>query len=188
VASVEPEEIGAAIDSVLEMLSSSLDAEAWDRVTELARLLTDLYGAGLARTLEVADDPGLPTALARDPLVAPLLALHGLHPEPLEVRARAGVAAAVRTLAPAGARARVVEVDADSATVRVQISGQIAPGAAARWEAIVRGALGETAPEASVEVTVDDPPAAPPAPSGSTHEQVPVAVRLGSRRVAAGTP
>jgi hypothetical protein len=184
---VDPEEIGTALGSLLDDLASRLDPEAWNEVAELVRHLTDLYGAGLARTLEVADSASLRAALGHDRLVGPLLALHGLHPEPFEARARAGVAAAVAALAPTGARAQVTEVDEETATVRVQITGHASPGAASRWEALVRGSVGETAPEATVDVVVVEPSLSlnPPGPRGTTAA---VVVRLGPKRVTATAP
>ena len=58
---------------------------ARERAEELVRLVTDLYGAGLERLLEVLADAGrldeaLLDALAADELVASLLLVHGLHP------------------------------------------------------------------------------------------------------------
>lgn len=184
---VDPEEIGTFVGSLLDDLSTRLDPETWDEVAELVRNLTDLYGAGLARTLEVAGSDSLRAALGHDRLVGPLLALHGLHPEPFEARARAGVAAAVAVLAPTGARAQVTEVDEETATVRVQITGHASPGAASRWEALVRGSVGATAPEAAVEVVVVEPSGTPgpPHPRGAA---APVVVRLGPKRVTATAP
>ena len=69
------------IESLLDELRSATEGRVWLRVEELVRLLTDLYGAGLARTLELADDhPDLITRLGRDELVGSLLVLHDLHP------------------------------------------------------------------------------------------------------------
>ena len=63
---------------------------ACERVEELVRLVTELYGGGLARVVELAGE-ALPTsaassALADDDLVASLLVVHGLHPDGLPQR------------------------------------------------------------------------------------------------------
>ena len=75
------------IGSLLDELRSATEVPVWLRVEELVRLLTELYGAGMARTLELADShPDLIARLGRDELVGSLLVLHDLHPESLEQR------------------------------------------------------------------------------------------------------
>jgi Fe-S cluster biogenesis protein NfuA len=54
-------------------------------VEELLDELLDLHAEGLARVLE-ALDPETRRTLVQDPVVASMLLVHGLHPEPLEHR------------------------------------------------------------------------------------------------------
>jgi hypothetical protein len=58
---------------------------------ELVQLLMHLYGAGLARIVELLDEAAATSvldSLADDKLVASLLLLHGLHPVDAETRLR----------------------------------------------------------------------------------------------------
>ena len=110
------EAVGERIEVVLDELRSSVSEPAWRGVEELVRLLTDLYGAGLARTLELCDpDAGLVDRLAADQLVGSLLLLHGLHPQDLSQRVRR----AVDALAPViRSRGGDVQADVDAALGR----------------------------------------------------------------------
>ncbi|MGW0615574.1 NifU family protein [Streptomyces sp. NPDC002788] len=81
----------ARLDEVLEGLEP-LPGPA----TEAVRLLIEVYGEALARVLDEADER-LAERLADDELLAHLLVLHDIHPEPAERRA----ARAVERLRPA---------------------------------------------------------------------------------------
>jgi len=75
---------GARIDSLIGA-SASGGPVARERAEELVRVVTDLYGAGLERLLELLHERGALTdevidAVAGDDLVAGLLLVHGLHP------------------------------------------------------------------------------------------------------------
>ena len=75
-------EVGERIDVLLDS-SGSHGPVARERAEELVRLVTDLYGAGLERLLELLHESGhlddeLLDRLARDDLVASLLLVHGL--------------------------------------------------------------------------------------------------------------
>ncbi len=83
---------------MLERFTGPLAAiEAHASAEELVRLLTELYGAGLERTLELVYEAAgerasaVFTALAGDKLVASLMILHGLHPQSVEERVQAAL-------------------------------------------------------------------------------------------------
>ena len=61
---------------------------------ELLRLMSDLYGAGLAQVVALVGerDPALLSELADDELVGSLLLVHGLHPSSLEARVEGALA------------------------------------------------------------------------------------------------
>ncbi|MEU1782685.1 NifU family protein [Streptomyces abikoensis] len=113
---------------------------------EAVRVLTELYGEALARVLDAAG-PALAERLADDELVGHLLALHGIHPEPVERR----VARAVEAVRPAvrdrGGELRLAGVADGVATVRLRTSG--CPSSAAGLADAVREAVLALAPELS---------------------------------------
>jgi hypothetical protein len=81
----DPEQVGDHIETRLRKLRSSLDDPTMADVEEVLSLLTGLYGAGLARIVDVvksaSDGDGLIAKLTEDKLVSTLLVLHDLHPE-----------------------------------------------------------------------------------------------------------
>ena len=75
------------------------------------RLVTDLYGAGLERLLEILHDAGRLDAevlaeIADDDVVASLLLVHGLHPYDLPTRVERALAAVRPDLRGPGRRRR----------------------------------------------------------------------------------
>lgn len=83
--------------------------------------LTALYGEALARVADAADD-ALLRRLADDDLVGHLLALHGLHPDPVETRVR-NVLAQVEPELGKGGRAELAGIDDGVARIRVAAHG-----------------------------------------------------------------
>ena len=84
--------IGDRIEQLLEELRADADPRAYRPAEELLRLVSELYGAGLARVVELAGEhaaAGFLGRLAQDDLVASLLLVHGLHPDSLESRVEA---------------------------------------------------------------------------------------------------
>ncbi|HEX4245457.1 MAG TPA: hypothetical protein VHY77_07825 [Acidimicrobiales bacterium] len=164
------------IESLVDELRSATEGRVWLRVEELVRLLTELYGAGMARTLELAGDhPDLIARLARDELVSSLLILHDLHPDSLEQRVERALGAVTPVLAKAGANVRLTSVDSRSSVVVATVS---APGGGCgSGEAlcdVVRQKLDDAAADATIEVrlAIDTTPA-------------PTPVRLGRKPVGA---
>jgi Fe-S cluster biogenesis protein NfuA len=165
------------IESLLDELPSATDAPVWSRVEELVRLLTELYGAALARTVELAEGhPDLIARLGRDELVGSLLVLHDLHPDSLEQRATRAIDSVAPLLRKGGASAEVTNLDTEAASVGVTVTAP-GGGCGSTAEALcdtVRRALDDAAPDAAIEVTlaVDTTPA-------------PTPVRLGRKPVGA---
>ena len=92
---IDEENIGEAIEQKLEALQARADPRVFDQAVELLQLVTELYSAGLARVMELADQhaPDLVARIIEDDLLASLLLASGLHPEDVHVRiARASVA------------------------------------------------------------------------------------------------
>ena len=168
------EAVGERIEALLDELHSSVSGPAWRGVEELVRLLTDLYGAGLSRTLELCDpDPGLVDRLAADQLVGSLLLLHGLHPLDLSQRVRRAVDALAPVIRSRGGDVQG-DVDPTSGVVRVVVTLTSGGHGSEAVRDQVSRVLADAAPDAtSVQVEVIAPTSVP--------------VRLGPSRIGAGT-
>ena len=76
--------VGDCVEALVRELGAIADPRIREKGEELVQHLMELYGAGLSRILEIADESqdadGLFERFADDPLIASLLVLHGLHP------------------------------------------------------------------------------------------------------------
>jgi Fe-S cluster biogenesis protein NfuA len=139
---------GARIESLIAAGASAGPAARY-RAEELVRLVTDLYGAGLERLLDLLHEHGVLTddaldALAGDDLVAGLLLVHGLHPYDVETRIQRALA---------GQDVELLEITADG-VARLRMPGGCASSSAATRSA-VEAAIGAVAPEVTA-IEVDD--------------------------------
>ncbi|MHB1535168.1 MAG: NifU family protein [Acidimicrobiales bacterium] len=168
---------GDRIEALLEQLRSSTEGRVWMRVEELVCLLTEFYGAGMARTIDLlGDQPAIIARLARDDLVGSLLLLHDLHPEDLATRAARAVEAVAAKVREAGAEVELTAVDPGTAAVSVTVtSGGAGCGSTAKTlRETVTQALVDAVPDAvSLDIRVDTP--AEPTP-----------IRLGRKPARAG--
>jgi hypothetical protein len=107
-------------------------------------VVTELYGAGLERLLDILHDAGrldadVLDALAGDDLVASLLLVHGLHPYDLETRVEQALRVVCgRALRKQGVGVELTAIDADG-TVRLRL---VARRRRVRLAASVRGGRG----------------------------------------------
>ncbi|MBC2869938.1 NifU family protein [Streptomyces mexicanus] len=157
----------ARIDELLAVLESAPGPTVRSAV-EAVRLLTEVYGEALARVLDHADAQTT-RRLTEDEVLGHLLVLHGVHPDPVEVRA----ARAVERLRPAvresGGDVEFAGVDGEVARVRVRTGGGCGTGCgggAVDVAAAVRAAVLAAAPELSdVETPAAQEPARRAAPA-----------------------
>jgi Fe-S cluster biogenesis protein NfuA len=77
--------VGSRIEELLGRLRAAGDPGTADTAEEVVRLVVELYGAGLERTVELAG-PEVLERLVEDKLAAILLVLHGLHPKDTQTR------------------------------------------------------------------------------------------------------
>jgi Fe-S cluster biogenesis protein NfuA/nitrite reductase/ring-hydroxylating ferredoxin subunit len=77
--------VGSRIEELLGQIRASDDPGTAELAEEVVRLVVELYGAGLERTVELAG-PQAMDRLVEDELVASLLVLHDLHPKNTETR------------------------------------------------------------------------------------------------------
>ena len=122
-------------------------------------LVTNLYGAGLERLLQVLSDSGrldqqVLDALADDELVAGLLLVHGLHPYDVETRVARALHSVRPYLGSHGGDIELLRVDADG-TVQLRMLGSCdgCPSSSVTLQLAVEDAIQAAAPEiTSIEV------------------------------------
>ena len=156
--------LGARIEALLDELQSSLDPRSWTRVTEAIALITDLYGGGLSRILELtAGDRELLDTFVGDDLVSSLLSLHGMHPQSVRARVDQALDSVRPYLESHGGGVHVLDLDEAAGAVWLRMMGSCdgCPSSAATLEHAVRRAIEEAAPEiVRVDVEGAEPPAA----------------------------
>jgi Fe-S cluster biogenesis protein NfuA len=151
---------GDRIEQLLDELEASGDRASCRLAEELLRSVTDLYGAGLARVVDLAAarDPELVAAFVADELVASLLVAHGLHPETVECRVEGALASVRPLLAAHGGDVELLAVEGDRGTVRLRLLGSCdgCPSSAVTLQSAVERSIEEAAPEI-VRIEVDQP-------------------------------
>ncbi len=157
--------VGDRIEALLGELRSSLDQRAWEAVEEVVGLVTDLYGGGLERVLDLVADDDVPRLLADD-LVASLLVLHGLHPQDLEARVVAALDSVRPYLGSHGGDVEVLGIDEDEGILHLRMLGSCdgCPSSAVTLQLAVKQAIEEAAPEI-VHINVVDESPPPPTPA-----------------------
>jgi hypothetical protein len=122
--------------------------------------LAEIYGQALARALDLADPAGVERLLG-DELIAHLLALHGIHPEPVEARVNRVIGGLRAALAARGGEIGLDGIDHGVAIVRVSVGAR--GSSSADIEHAVREAVLTAVPEltgvAIVPVGRSSPPA-----------------------------
>jgi Fe-S cluster biogenesis protein NfuA/nitrite reductase/ring-hydroxylating ferredoxin subunit len=145
---------GDRIQTLLDA-SAAGGAAARERAEQLVREVTDLYGAGLERMIQiaVAANPELAEAFTGDDLVASLLLVHGLHPHTVERRIADALDSVRPYLGSHGGDVHLLEVDGDVVRLRFSGSCKSCPSSAVTLELAVEDAVRAAAPEiSSIEV------------------------------------
>jgi Fe-S cluster biogenesis protein NfuA/nitrite reductase/ring-hydroxylating ferredoxin subunit len=137
------EQVGR-IDALLEQVEGFSDPAERETATELVAALLDLYGEGMSRLVEHVEDA---TALAEDELISHLLLLHGMHPQPVEVRVREALAEVRPYLESHGGGVELVELSEDRVRLRMQGSCDGCPSSSATLELAIEDAIRKHAPE-----------------------------------------
>ncbi len=114
---------GERIDALIESIAGggagpANPTRSRERAEDLVRAVTDLYGAGLERLLEIVYDSGrldeeLLGLLAEDDLVASLLLVHGLHPYDVPTRVENALESVRPYLGSHGGDVELLEVSDD---------------------------------------------------------------------------
>ena len=142
------------VEALTGELAALPDRRIGAKAEELVRLLMELYGAGLARMLEVIDETGgmnptLLDRLAADDLVASLLLLHGLHPQDIETRITRALGRVRPYLASHGGDVKLLAVKDGIALLRLEGSCHGCPSSTITMKLAIEKAIEEAAPEFS---------------------------------------
>lgn len=144
---------GARIEALLTQIGEA-DAAVAELAEDVVRELISLYGAGLARILDVVrettdhPEPVL-RGLAGDELLEGLLALHDLHPVGVRTRVEEALDKVRPYLGSHGGDVEVLDVDGDVVRLRLVGSCDGCPSSQATLEHAVEGAIMRAAPELS---------------------------------------
>ncbi|WP_405620704.1 NifU family protein [Streptomyces sp. NBC_01508] len=157
---------GERIDTLITA-SAAGGVVARERSEELVRLVTDFYGAGLERLLDLVHEQGrlddeLLAALAEDDLVASVLLVHGLHPYSVATRVENALESVRPYLGSHGGDVELLGVT-DEGAVRLRLLGSCdgCPSSSATLTLAVQGAVEAAAPEiTSIEVEAAEETAA----------------------------
>jgi Fe-S cluster biogenesis protein NfuA len=156
--------IGDDIERLLDELQAKLDPRAFEQSVELVQLVTELYGAGMTRIVElvgesfVDDGPRFVRRLAEDDLVASLLVVHGLHPDGLPQRIAAALDGVRPFLGGHGGDVELLDIDEEVGAVHLRLLGSCdgCPSSAVTLRLTVERAIFEAAPEITI-IDVDEP-------------------------------
>lgn len=169
--------VGDRIEALLDASRASPDRLAYERAEELVRLLTDLYGAGLTRVVELVGEhaPDLVAHLLADELVASLMLVHGLHPEDLAKRVEEALEGVRPLLAGHGGDVELLDIDEDAAAVYLRLLGSCdgCPSSASTLQHAVEEAIIAAAPEIAI-IDVEEPTESAPGPA-------PIPITLGTK-------
>jgi len=152
---------GERIEQALSELQASADDRTLDLAEELLRLVSELYGAGMARMVELTREraPELVADFAADELVASLLLAQGLHPDSLDSRVESALASVRPFLAKHGGDVELLALDDELGAVRLRLLGNCdgCPSSAATLRGAVEAAILEAAPEVT-RIVLDETP------------------------------
>jgi Fe-S cluster biogenesis protein NfuA len=152
--------VGDRIEQALEELHSTADPRTINLAEELLRLVSELYGAGFARVIELAQEraPGLIVAFAEDELVSSLLLVEGLHPESLDNRVEAALVSVRPFLAQHGGDVELLALDDELGAVKLRLLGSCdgCPSSASTLQGAVEAAIIQAAPEIT-RIVVEEP-------------------------------
>jgi Fe-S cluster biogenesis protein NfuA len=154
---------GERIEQALAELEKCADpARSLALAEELLRLVSELYGAGLARVVELVGrrDPTLLSELTDDELVASLLLVHGLHPASLEDRVQGALDKVRPFLGRHGGDVELLGIDDALGAVKLRLLGSCdgCPSSAATLQGAVEVAISEAAPEVTRIVVEESAP------------------------------
>lgn len=160
------------IESLVGKLEAIGDEEARATSMALVRALTEFYGGGIERILELtAERAGVETIehLAADPLVGSLLLLHGLHPVDLQTRVQKALERVRPYLGSHGGDVELAGIDGSIVRLRMIGTCKGCPSSTRTMKLAIEDAVFECAPEVT-EIVAEGQEAEPK--MAAPHEQV----------------
>jgi Fe-S cluster biogenesis protein NfuA/nitrite reductase/ring-hydroxylating ferredoxin subunit len=141
------------IEELVVKLESISDPDHRAATKQLLHALTDLYGTGLERIMELAHQSGEPGAgliksFERDDIVKGLLLLHGLHSLDLESRVLQALEKTRPYLKSHGGNVELIGVD-DAGVVKLRLEGSChgCPSSSVTLKLAIEDAIYEAAPD-----------------------------------------
>jgi Fe-S cluster biogenesis protein NfuA/nitrite reductase/ring-hydroxylating ferredoxin subunit len=157
----------ARIETLLGEIETLADPNARSKAAEMAQVLLELYGEGLARMMEVVarGEEGERTFkfFAEDELISHLLLLHGLHPLDVETRVVQALEEVRPYLQSHGGNVELLGIEGGVARVRLQGSCDGCPSSTVTLKLAIEEAVLKAAPDLEgIEAEgVSEPPPKP---------------------------
>jgi Fe-S cluster biogenesis protein NfuA/nitrite reductase/ring-hydroxylating ferredoxin subunit len=141
----------ARMETLLGEIESLTDPNARSKAAEMAQVLLELYGEGLARMMEVVaqveESERAFEAFAEDELVSHLLLLHGLHPLDVETRVVRALEEVRPYLQSHGGNVELLGIEEGVARVRMEGSCDGCPSSAVTLKLAIEEAVLKAAPD-----------------------------------------
>jgi Fe-S cluster biogenesis protein NfuA len=151
---------GDRIEELLEKLQVSADPRTLDVAEELLRMVTELYGEGLARVVQLvrSEAPELLPVLVDDELLASLMVVHDLHPDDLAARVEGALQSVRPFLGAHGGDVELLGLDGRIGAVHLRLLGSCdgCPSSAVTLRTAVEQAIADAAPEITT-IDVEEP-------------------------------
>ena len=141
----------ARIETLLGEIETLADPNARAKAAEMAQVLLELYGEGLARMMEVVaqgeESERTFKAFAEDELVSHLLLLHGLHPLDVQTRVVQALEEVRPYLQSHGGNVELLGIEGGVARVRLQGSCDGCPSSTVTLKLAIEEAVLKAAPD-----------------------------------------
>ena len=143
---MDPEQLITRVQELTGRLEDLDHPICRDLAEELTSAVVQMYGAGLERIVELADEDTR-DALAADDLVASLLLIHDLYPVPLEERVHQALETVRPYMESHGGNVELLGIDDGIAKLRLEGSCKSCRASSSTLELAVKQALQEAAPD-----------------------------------------
>jgi Fe-S cluster biogenesis protein NfuA len=140
------------IGNLVQEIESSADPAVRAITKTLMQSLMDLHGAAIEKALDIVADSGeqgiaIIDRLGRDPLVASVLILYGLHPEDLETRIAKAVDKVRPQLRKQGCEVELISVIDGAIRLRAETGLHTCGSTAKTLQATLEGTMYDAAPD-----------------------------------------